>query len=241
MLAQAGTLFLPTKHSLPQGLFAIMRRRNSDRMNVVEALFLAIFFFVAAWGGQPQTASNPASPPAAKQTAYDGRWWASADHDRRSGFFWGAGDCLSWTAHVGKEFFGSSGDVTDKAFDEEVSKYYRQHPEERAVAVIEVWRKVARQMEKDTPQTPGGEVYTNPHGFLNGLWYRGSSQSEGFGFLEGYLGCLRNYVSRPTASYSRSVSYYDDKLRNYIAADPKADDEAIANIFYRFRDKPKPN
>jgi hypothetical protein len=63
--------------------------------------------------------------------------------------------------------------------------------------VIEVWRKVGRQIARDTPQTKGGEIYSNPHGFLDGLWYRQGSYSDRLGFLEGYIECMRSYVENP--------------------------------------------
>jgi hypothetical protein len=34
--------------------------------------------------------------------------------------------------------------------------------------------------------------------------------------------------------------YYDDKIWDYVAAHPAADEEAIATMLFRYRDKPKP-
>jgi len=96
-------------------------------------------------------------------------------------------------------------------------------------------------MGKETPQTKGGEVYRNRHGFLNGFWYRTGSPSERFGFIEGYVACLRHYVTHPAASYSQAIEYYDARISEYIAAHSNTDDEAIADILRRFRDNPKAN
>ncbi len=168
---------------------------------------LAVMCFVAAVYSQRQAPKGAAPNKSAREEQeYDGNWWASADRDRREGFFWGAGDCLGWEANIGPDFFsGATRYINSDSFDKEVSGYYERHPSERGLRVIEVWRKVAVQMGRDTPQTKGGEVYTNPHGFLDGLWFRGVSQSERLGFLQGYLECLKGYVSKPKARYSRSV------------------------------------
>ena len=177
---------------------------------------------------------------AAKPAARDGKWWASADTDRRDGFFWGAGDCLGAEAHIPHSFFGTSRGFNSDAFDKEVSRFYADHPRDSKLPVIEVWRKVGPQIGRDSPHTKGGEVYKGDHGFLDGLWYRGASYSDRLGFLEGYTECLRHYVAQPSATYSRPVTYYDDKIWDYVAAHPAADEEAIATMLFRYRDKPKP-
>ena len=114
------------------------------------------------------------------------------------------------------------------------------HGREWRERTIEVWRRVGPQIGRDTPQTKGGEVYKGDHGFVDGLWYRHSSYSDRLGFLEGYIECLRHYVAQPSATYSRPVTYYDDNIWDYVAAHPAADEEAIAKLLFRYRDKPKP-
>jgi hypothetical protein len=183
---------------------------------------------------QPTTSARKAG-----QVRYDAKWWADADHDRHKGFFWGASDCLTFTAHVGRGFFGTSGWFNSDAFDKEVTDYYLRNPGAGTIPVIEVWRKVGRQIASQTPYTPGGEVDSSPFG--DGLWYRGASFSERLGYLEGYIGCVRNYVRQPSESYSHPIEYYDDHVWDYVAARPEADQEAIADILRRFRDKAKAN
>ena len=77
--------------------------------------------------------------------------------------------------------------------------------------------------------------YKNPHGFLDGGWYKQSSEAERFGFLEGYVGCLRTYVKGQ--QYSRPIHYYDDRIWDYVGGHPRSYNEAIANILFRFRDQ----
>ena len=67
----------------------------------------------------------------------------------------------------------------------------------------------------------------------------GGSKAENTGFIEGYLWCARTYVNPPSATYSKPVSYYVDKISTYIRSNPQADDEAVATILARFRDQQK--
>jgi hypothetical protein len=154
--------------------------------------------------------------------------------DERYAFMAGLGDCLTSVAHV------KAPPGTGYQFEQKITRYYKTHPVERGVLVVDVWRKVAQ--ESPLPKaSPGGEVWTNPHGYLDGtywsqLYYYAARQT----FLEGYLSCLRTCVSKPTETYSRPAAYYLHKISSYIAAHPKtAYNEAIADILSRFRDNPE--
>jgi len=206
-------------------------------MKIVWASILAIVLAVSAWCGRAQLINESRYGEVAKDSSgYNGNWWASVDRDEHSGFYDGSDDCLTSDAHVGSKFFGTSLDSDFDAFDLEVTKYYREHPDEKLLPVIEVSRRVGRQIGKDTPQTPGGEKWTNPHWYLNGDWYQHESEAERFGYLEGYIGCLRTYVKNDSARYSQPIHYYDDKIWDYIDA-AKTNDEAVADILRRFRDR----
>jgi len=209
-------------------------------MKVRWSLLVAAFVFAAVSYARPQLISEARSREVAKPlSGYDGKWWVAADDYEREGFFWGTSDCLTWTAHVGKGFYGTSTGMNADAFTRKVSDYYRAHPSHITVPVISVWRKLGPEIGKATPQTEGGEVYKTPHGFLDDGWYKSSSEAERFGFLEGYLGCLRTYVK--DQEYSRPVHEYDDKIWDYYASHPKSYHEAIADVLFRFRDRPKAN
>jgi hypothetical protein len=167
---------------------------------------------------------------------YDGDWWLVTEVDERHAFLEGIDDCLVWSAH------GKALPQIGYEFDEKITRYYKAHPGGRKVPVIDVWRELAPQPTSPKP-TQGGEVWTNPHWDLNGLYWRQLNYESGRrGFLEGYLWCLRTCVSKPTELYSRPVSYYVRQVSNYIRTHPKtADDEAIADILSRFRDGPRKN
>jgi hypothetical protein len=203
-------------------------------MRLWRALLITVFC-VPAWCGDPQYISDTRSREVARNlNGYDGNWWAAADHYERDGFFWGAADCQKWDAHVPVSY-----DTSDEAF-EAITRYYDAHRGSRALPVVEVWKRVAAQVPIPKP-LKGGEVWNNPHGFLNGFWYQQGAESRRFGFLEGYIGCLRTYIKGSVESYAKPIQYYDDNIWGYTKAHPKAEDEAIADILRRFREKPKAN
>jgi len=179
-----------------------------------------------AWSVTAQSVPQPAPPPA----VHDGRWWLGVGQDERSGFLDGSADCLTWLAHAKWLRFGVQG------LDVKISNYYSTHPEDSALTVSDVWQKV---LSKSQPVKPirGGEVWTNPHGYYDGLWWRQDSDLEDKGFLEGYLSCMRSSVRQPAEEYSQPPSYYADQISKYIRAHPKSDDESIASILSRFRDR----
>jgi hypothetical protein len=88
----------------------------------------------------------------------------------------------------------------------------------------------------DKPRS-GGEKWPNPHGYYDGVWWHQIPESERLGFLEGYIGCMSRDVKQPPEGYSRSASYYDNRIWSYLDAHPKAMNEAIANILSRYRDQ----
>jgi hypothetical protein len=192
---------------------------------------------IPAWCGNPQIISDARSREAAKNlTGYDGNWWGAADHYERDGFFWGAADCQKWDAHVPTFYY-----VSDDEFDDLITKYYDAHPADKALSVVDVWKRIAPQVPVSKP-LKGGEVSNNPHGFLNGFWYQKGAESERFGFLEGYIGCLRTYIKGSAESYPKPIHYYDDKIWDYV--DSHGADVSQGPVVYvlrRFREQPKPN
>ena len=198
-------------------------------MKLCWALLVAVFC-LPGWCGDPQIVSDTRYPETAKNLpAYNGRWWAATDHYERLGFFWGADDCERWDAHV-----PSSYTLPENYFDK-ITEYYEAHPRERALAVVDVAKRVAARVQSPKP-LKGGEVYTNPHGFFDGSWYQQTAESERFGFLEGYIGCLRTYIKGEGESYPKPIHYYDDKIWDYVDSHgADVSQVPVANILQRFR------
>lgn len=209
-------------------------------MRLFSAALLAVVISTANLPAYPQLIPESRYRELPKASAgYDGNWWASVETHERDGYLWGAGDCLTWGAHVTPDFFGAHGGLTGDVSDRDVTQYYNDHPADRKLSVVEVWRRIGPQHLKRP--TPGGEIYANPHGFLDGTFYRQVSEAKRFGFLEGYIGCLRSYVKDSDEIYSLPIHEYDDKIWDYISAHPTAYNQAIADILRRFRDRPNLN
>jgi hypothetical protein len=191
----------------------------------------AVFIVMLAVNGWPQSPHGRDDSPRAK-SGFDGRWWLRADREERAGFIEGGADCLTWTAHE-KGFSGTSQELEPR-----ISQFYKAHPENAGVAVLDVWKRLAESSTKpsNTPE-PGAEIWNNPHWYLNGDWWGSVSLLEDKGFLEGYLSCTDNRVVPKTESYSQSVGFYQRRIDSYIDAHPNSGSEPVAAILRRFRDK----
>ncbi len=172
-----------------------------------------------------------------KKSAYDGHWWFSSDVDERDGFLDGASDCLTWVAH--QQGFSE----THYQIDSSISDYYKDHPADRGLLVIDVWQKIAAQSHSAKQQTikpsGGGETWVNPHWYYDGTWWVQSNRSTREGFLEGYLWCMRTRVKSQNETYSQAIEYYISNIDGYIPKHPKSYNEPVANILYQFRDGPR--
>ncbi len=197
-------------------------------------MMLVGFSYEPAKTATPQS-SNKTDEQRTKQAAYDGNWWLAAESGERTGFLDGTRDCLVWVADA-----KLPRDIDN--LEEKIGQYYKTHPNDRSVAVSTIWQKVSTQGPPATPRPAGGEVYTNPHGYYDGEFWREGSELANRGFLEGYIWCMRTCVKEPADTYSRSIDYYFDKIWDYIEKHPGTAkyNEPIATILSRFHDRPKP-
>jgi hypothetical protein len=156
---------------------------------------------------------------------------ATRDRGVKSGFLSGAGDCLFWVAHA--KWLSRNVDDLERQIDH----YYKTNPSDRGMPVTTVWKNVLLAAPPAKPRPPGGETWTNRHGYYDGTWWVQSPESERRAFLEGYLWCLQSCVSKPSEIYSKPVSYYEKSISGYIQLHPEsAYDEAIADMLSRYRD-----
>ncbi|MGP8271485.1 MAG: hypothetical protein ACLQLH_15570 [Terracidiphilus sp.] len=178
------------------------------------------------WSQSPRTVIVGAQ----SKQAFDGKWWVNTELGERSGFLNGASDCLTWTAHK-KGFNSTPEQIMDK-----IDKYYITHPGSASLNVIDVWQKVADHSKASAATSDSGEIWKNPHWYLNGGWWGQVSETEQLGFVEGYLWCLRTQVPAPTESYSGIATSYRRKIDAFVRANPKLGNEAVAVTLHRFRD-----
>jgi hypothetical protein len=193
-------------------------------------LFLLVLALATVGWCQAQQSATGATP---SKREFDGKWWSRTDAEERAGFLSGSADCLTEAAHAKWLTYSVQG------LDAKITKYYKDNPLDGQMSVADVWRKVLEQSHP-TKSPPGGEVWTNPHGFFNGDWWCQVSEAQQLGFVEGYLWCMRTQVPAPTETYSGSASFYRRKIDAFVRANPKYGLEAVAITLRRYQDKDAP-
>lgn len=204
----------------------------------ISVLSLAIMLAVSGWSQSPQ----PAAHTTQLGQHFDGKWWSKTSADEHSGFLDGADDCLTWTAHKqiwprNQKGFGG----TWPQLNDAIGKFYKDHPELHDLGVVDVWKKVIieQSSRRVVPNSGNAETWKNPHWYMDGFWWLDETQEQKQGFVEGYLWCMRTQVPDSQETYSKSVSFYVEKIDAFARANSnsKAGREKVASILRRYRDK----
>jgi len=153
---------------------------------------------------------------ASQQLGHD--WWMSAGTGERHGFLNGYLDCKFPKPGASVKGYGLS--VRD--LSSRIAAFYAAHKESN-LSVLQLVDKIDGPAPPP-PSLPGAEVYTNPHGYYDGLWWRGAFGGEQPGYVEGYLVCLGHPVAKPAAQ--RLAEAVSDWYRKH----PSKDDRAIAYV-----------
>lgn len=125
----------------------------------------------------------------------DGRWWLSISMLERQDYRWGYLDC-----YVDSLKLKSPPYIEDREASELITARYRSGKVKITEIVPRVmestWaRRVGR---SETPRrAEGGESWTEPHGFLDGLYWKGGSDRERLAFVEGEVDCFNLEPSSP--------------------------------------------
>jgi len=180
--------------------------------------------------------SAPFKLQATGQQRFDRKWWTSVDSEEQQGFILGFSDCYGDTLR-----HKVRSDATNVEFRKAVNDFYTTHTDQNSTDVPELVIRLLRTLKSSVHQLPGGEVWNEPHGFLDGQYWNESTENERTGFLEGYIKCYENYTRRPRVRFSRTASEYSELLTRYFE-NPGADhtDEKIAHVLHRFGDKLSP-
>ena len=199
---------------------------NGESMRSLSCL-IVLTLATCAWSQSPRPANNTAL---SKQT-FAGTWWLKSDIEERAGFLNGVADCMTWTAHK-KGFNATPEQLTDR-----ITKFYASHPDGASLSIIDVWRRLDDQPQPSTRAEGQGETWKNAHWYLNGDWWSQVSKTQQFGFVEGYLWCLRTQVSAPTerALRVRFCTFFRRKIDAFVRANPKQGNEAVAITLHRYR------
>ncbi len=164
-----------------------------------------------------------------EEKRFEGKWWASADPAEQRGFIVGYIDCYYDTLRRRVR----SKAITDE-YQKAISNFYAAHPDQNGNTVLRLMAKLVQTLKTTVVRQPGGEVWNGRHGYLDGQWWRESTDTKRIGFLEGYTSCYEQYVKRPRVRFSRTAEEYLELLTEYFE-DPRVDhtDEKIANVLHR--------
>lgn len=145
-------------------------------------------------------------------------WFMNASNGEIKGFINGYYDCLPDPAQRSMPAWS----MPTVSMIDKITDFYAQHKVTN-LNVGQVAFKIVANSPVSHP-TPGGEVYTNRHGYYDGLWWKGASGDEQLGYVEGYLVCLK----RPaTNSESQRTTI---AISNWYGQHPSKEDRAIAYV-----------
>jgi hypothetical protein len=174
------------------------------------------------------------------QKEYDGSWWLAITLDEQSAFLEGFGDC--YTSEIHKRGRSAVHLSLNQDF---VTNFYRSSTENKGFTLLTV---LAR---SDNPAplrsvAPGGEEWTDPHGFLDGQWWREEEPRGRLAFVEGYLYCHQKLANEHGGVFHKSAATYVVLVNRWYRlnentddVDPKRVGAKIATVLFKFRDAPQ--
>jgi len=166
------------------------------------------------------------------ETSFDGEWWKVTAPEERVGFINGYYDCYRYDAKARKTAKGSAVE-----FQKAISDFYEAHQDQLRTSVPDLLRRLAVTYKSPLIRPRNGEVWREPHGFYDGLWWKQSEPKEQIGYLEGYIRCYSHDVRQPRARFSKRVAEYQESITQYYNHPEHTEDDKIAYVLYRFRDK----
>jgi len=132
-------------------------------------------------------------------------WWESARNDEKQGFVVGHEDCFVWEGKHTRTTSLADRDLV-KAIDS-----FLHNPTHKGDSVLQAIDSIAGVAPWHSPKPEsrsGGETWTEPHWYLDGTWWRGGSETEHLGYVEGYLACY--------AGIPNSLTMIPDKPQQYV-------------------------
>lgn len=172
----------------------------------------------------------------AQSNPYDGVWWQLRTTAEQEGFIFGFGECYADPA--GQKIRMLSDDAEMRIA---VSTYYQGNQKLRTRPVAQVLKDIwaGHISVPQARQAAAGEGWRERHGYFDGLWWKGSNNTEQQGFVEGYIAChnTEQRKAKPLqlqpANYAQSISaWYATPGDESVAAQRGA--EKISNVLLRF-------
>jgi len=134
----------------------------------------------------------------AQNQPYDGVWWQMRTAPEQEGFIFGFGDCYADPAGRRIRMLVDDADIRIA-----VSTYYQGHQKSRTRPVAQVLKDIwaGHISVPGTKHADAGEGWRERHGYFDGLWWKGSTNTEQLGFVEGYIAPARSSVRRSNFSF----------------------------------------
>jgi len=185
-------------------------------------LMVVIFAAVSASGAQ-------------SGASHDGYWWFSASSDEQQSYELGYGDCYVDSLKMKRPPY-----VEDRKFTQLISESYRSGTAQSSELVSTVMKRVwaANAGKEFAPPPRGGETWSKPHGYFDGLWWKGASNAEKLGFVEGEIDCFNGEAAsrfRVPLSATEYVRWLDKAygLDEGSSISRSPDDAKIADVLLK--------
>jgi len=167
--------------------------------------------------------------------SHDGRWWFSISAGEQQSYQLGYGGC-----YVDSLKLKRPPDVENRKLAQLITTSYRDGKAGSGELVLAVMKRVwAESVGKKAPPLPkGGETWTEPHGYFDGLWWKGASAEEKLGFVEGATDCFNeeesSHIRFPLAR-SEYVKWLDEAygLEQNSSVPRLLEDTKIADVLQK--------
>lgn len=163
---------------------------------------------------------------------YDGYWWLSVSSAEQLGFLDGLADCYSF------ELKGKFGYARSTQENQQFVTRFYDDAYRRERPVFEAFLK-ALSHPSEVKRPEGGEVWNEPHGYWDGMWWKGGMEPEltltQRGFVEGYLWCYREKAHSFRGGFSKPPEEYVRLINGWYQRTAR-DEEKIADVLFKFRD-----
>lgn len=170
-----------------------------------------------------------------KTMPYGGKWWLSVSALEQRGYINGEFDCEIW--ELGNK---SAPNSTAEDVQNFVNQFY-EDPPHWPVPVSRVIKMFDSRHAGPSKRSgmSKGEVWSKPHGYWDGLWWKDAGYPntlEQLGYVEGFLTCYQGEGHRRKGIFSKSPAVYVSLISDWYKRTRK-EDANITDVLFKFRDQ----